>query len=814
MALRVRLSSYALLLLNLSLLSTLVYAGTAAFDLPGPRIEVRVSRNGKQLPISQVPNLQEGDRIWLHPAFPDTQSAHYLLIATFLRGSTNPPPESWFTKIESWDKHVRAEGVVVTVPKGAEQMLLFFAPETGGDFDTLRTTVRGKPGAFVRATQDLDRASLDRSRLDVYLSAVRQASDTDPSELKEKSTLSARSLNIKVDDHCFEKPEEQQMSCLMENSDQLVLDDSHSQSMVAELASGPSADLVGQLSTTPLAGGGFYSAYVGAVVDVVRLTSTLRNAQYQYIPALALPKADLLNLQLNAPPSFRKPKSVLVIGLPPVAAPQLPPLRAVDPKAVHCLQRDSLVLPAEGAPLVFSTNLAHDLVLHASSKSGISIDLPVKADAARGGFVVDTNAAKSKELDPEVSGTLRGQWGFESFEGPTYHLRTSHSAPWTIASADQSALVVGREDVLHLHSEAAACVEDVSVEDQHGKKLKVTRMVLSPDELQVEISLKDVAPGPLTMQVRQFGLAKPDEVALHTYSEAGRLDGFTLDAGDHQGLLKGSLLDEVESLEINGIHFAPAGLKRVGNEDELQMSAPGSADVGGLHSGEKQTAHVSLKDGRVLDVAATVQSPRPKLALISKNIEPDATAAASAIQVEGQDELPQNAKLSFSLKTQVPETFPRDEKIEIATEDESAHVLLSIADGTLTLQDSQTVLATLDPLKSFGPSAFGRLRFRPVDAKGEKGDWQPLATLVRLPALKELRCPSASDQQCTLQGTGLYLLDSVSADAQFQQSVPVPDGFAGSTLSVPRPTGTELYVKLRDDRTTINKVVLPVVPEN
>jgi hypothetical protein len=63
----------------------------------------------------------------------------------------------------------------------------------------------------------------------------------------------------------------------------------------------------------------------------------------------------------------------------------------------------------------------------------------VKADAARGGFVVDTNGAQDKELNREVSGTLRGQWGFESFEGPTFHLRTSHRTQWTIASADQSA---------------------------------------------------------------------------------------------------------------------------------------------------------------------------------------------------------------------------------------------------------------------------------------------------------------------------------------------------------------------------------------
>ena len=214
---------------------------------------------------------------------------------------------------------------------------------------------------------------------------------------------------------------------------------------------------------------------------------------------------------------------------------------------MHCLQRTSLVLPAEGAPLVFSTNLAHDLVLHVWSKSGESVDIPVKADAARGGFSVDTNAVKNKELDPEVSGTLRGQWGFESFEGPTFHLRTSHSALWTIASADQSALVVGRDDVLHVHSDAAACVEDVSVEDQHGRKLKATQKMVGPDELQVEVSLRDVAPGPLTLRVKQFGLAKSDEVALNTYSQAGRLDSFTIDAGDHQGLLKGSRLDRLRA---------------------------------------------------------------------------------------------------------------------------------------------------------------------------------------------------------------------------------------------------------------------------
>src|SRR4030095_9470278 len=90
--------------------TTRVRADTAAFDLSGPRIEIKVTRGNKTLPISQVPNLQPGDRIWVHPDLPEDQSARYLLVAAFLRGPTNPPPDAWFTKAETWNKKVREEG--------------------------------------------------------------------------------------------------------------------------------------------------------------------------------------------------------------------------------------------------------------------------------------------------------------------------------------------------------------------------------------------------------------------------------------------------------------------------------------------------------------------------------------------------------------------------------------------------------------------------------------------------------------------------------------------------------------------------------
>src|SRR5271169_619045 len=353
----------------LCLLAALIAAPTFAradgnnFDLLGPRIEMKVTRGGKALPISDVANLQAGDRLWLHPDFPDDQSARYLLIVVFLRGATNPPPENWFIKAETWTKRVHEEGIVVTVPEDAQQALLFLAPETGGDFTSLRNAVRGRPGVFVRASQDLNQASLDRSRLDKYLADVRAISDADPKALHEHSVLMARTLGIRLEQQCFDKPVEEQGSCLTRNSDNLVLDDGHSQSIVTALASGPNSDLVGAVSATSLAGGGFYSAYVGAVVDLARVLGNLHTASYVYIPALALPKGEQMNLRLNNPPSFRKPMSVIVIGLPAIEEARLPTLRAVNSGQILCLQKSSLVLPVQGAPLVFSSDIAHDFFL-------------------------------------------------------------------------------------------------------------------------------------------------------------------------------------------------------------------------------------------------------------------------------------------------------------------------------------------------------------------------------------------------------------------------------------------------------------------
>jgi hypothetical protein len=508
-----------------------------------------------------------------------------------------------------------------------------------------------------------------------------------------------------------------------------------------------------------------------------------------------------------------------------VEAAQLPPLRPVDSKQTFCLQKPGLVLPAEGAPLVFSTKLAHRLVLELKGKlplqqtqerrlpgtpeAGQRVELPAKADPVRGGLAIDTKLLPNADLGTDLIGTVRGQWGFQTFDGPSFRLQSAQPRVWVVPAADKSALIVGREDVLHLEADDAACVSEITVKDKKGQAVKAEWKLVKPDELELKLPLKDAAAGPMSIMLKKYGLSKADELSLLAYSEPGHLDGLVIHAGDRHSVLQGTRLDEVASLELNGMHFLPAGLARAGQKDQLRLAAQTAAGDP-LQVDEKVKAKVALKDGRVLEVQTTVGAPRPKVKLISKSVQ---GPARSAVRLATEDDLPQDGRLSFFLQAEVPQTFPRGFKIEVATEDGSSQAVLSAADGSLTFQDPHTVMAVLDPLKNFGPSVFGPLRFRPVDAGGAAGDWQPLTKLVRIPTLKEVRCPDSPDKQCTLFGTNLFLIDSVASDAQFTRSVPVPLGFASSTLSVPRPNGTLLYLKLRDDPAVINMAALPVLPE-
>ena len=829
----------------------LLPADPGRFDLTGPKIEVHVTRAGKTLPIAQVPNLLPGDKIWLHPDLPPTQSVHYLLVAAFLRGTTNPPPDNWFFEIQTWNKKVREEGVTITVPQEAQQVILFLAPETGGDFSTLRSAVRGRPGVFVRASQDLAEAGFEQARIEKYLASMQEVTPGDTKALMEHSALLARTLNLKPNDDCFKRPIDTQYTCLTQSGNQTLLDDGHGQTVVDSLTSGANSDFINQASYTGLAGAGNYSAYVGAIVDLVRITSGLHTAHYQYIPAIAFPSGESLNLRLNVPPSFNNPKSVIVIGLPAIQAAVPPPLRPSNPTQINCLLKPALVLPVEGAPLVYSTAFAHDLVLHLDTP-GAGTDIPVTPDAYQGGLILahapsrrllpesidtpedSTDATKPGEAEKThpvakpvadaatnaVTGTISGYWGFDPFKGPTLQLQETPGKDWKLAASD--ILIAGQENHLTLSSTGTACVDTITLDTATGKKVETKwKPAEKPATIDVSVSLKSIDPGSLHLAIHQYGESKPDNVAAETFSEPASLTTLELHAGDTTVDLTGTSLDQVRQLAINDLIFTPAPPSTPSNQDtasptpaplnpdtNLRLTLPPNSQAPKLRVGERLTARFTLKDGRSLTLPVTVAPPRPSVTLLSKSI---GQSNGSPIHLADQEDLPVDQQLTFSLKSVTP--FPRTGQLEITNADDTLRTTLSVANTNLVLQNPHTLLATLDPLKAFGTSAFGPLRLRPVSPDGTTGDWLPLVTLVRLPTFTDLHCPNDASLPCTVTGVSLYLVDSIATDSAFTAATVVPEGFIGTSLSLPRPAKTGFFLRLRDDPAAVNTVTLPILPQ-
>src|ERR1700729_670588 len=122
-------------LLSISIASV-ASAVPAPFDLAGPVLEVKVTRGNNTLPASEVPNLAPGDSVWIKADLPDTQSVQYLMVAAFLSGSTNPPPEKWFFACKTWTGKCGSEGLTVTVPRQRQPAGAILAPHTAWDLRT------------------------------------------------------------------------------------------------------------------------------------------------------------------------------------------------------------------------------------------------------------------------------------------------------------------------------------------------------------------------------------------------------------------------------------------------------------------------------------------------------------------------------------------------------------------------------------------------------------------------------------------------------------------------------------------------------
>ena len=129
----------------------------------------------------------------------------------------------------------------------------------------------------------------------------------------------------------------------------------------------------------------------------------------------------------------------------------------------------------------------------------------------------------------------------------------------------------------------------------------------------------------------------------------------------------------------------------------------------------------------------------------------------------------------------------------MATTDGSFSAVLGVGTGEVMLQSRKIEWSrwTLEGTRCL------RLRSASIQAYrgGRCGRLDALATLVRLPKFTGVDCPAEPDVACSLSGVDLFLVDSVSVDADFAHVTRVPDGFTEPVLRIPHPLQGRLYVK-------------------
>jgi hypothetical protein len=371
--------------------------------------------------------------------------------------------------------------------------------------------------------------------------------------------------------------------------------------------------------------------------------------------------------------------------------------------------------------------------------------------------------------------------------------------------------MAGQDSKLTLKGNGTACVERIALTPAQGAKdAKDIDLHYAPakedggkpqkDTLALDVSLKSVEPGGYSLAIKQFGDENQDRVPLTAYNADIKLDAFTIHAGDRTAVLTGKGLGSVVSLDLDGQTFTPAAGSNDTNA-HLEVKASVTPKDG-------EEAQAKLKDGRVMPVKVTVSAARPGLTLVSMNASPAQEDGTLPVVLGSKDEIPLHGTLTFVVTTK--DVFPRTQKIEVATANEGAKTTLSLEDNNLVLQDDHTAVATLDPLKAFGQSAFGPLAMRPVAADGTMGDWTRLGVLVRTPEISEVKCTTADAVTCAVNGKNLFLVQSFGAEKDFAKSADVPTGFAQGEFAVPTPAdGATLYLKLRDDPGAAAIVKLP-----
>ena len=227
------------------------------------------------------------------------------------------------------------------------------------------------------------------------------------------------------------------------------------------------------------------------------------------------------------------------------------------------------------------------------------MDLPATANAESGGFVVDARALQGTSVNGTVTGQLRGEWGFDPWNGPDFAFTNSRPQEWTFAAGETNAVTAADKISLHLQADSVVCVQGVMVDTPQGKMEKTTITRTPPRLMEVNLPMTKTSQGVYTLMVTEYGQAKPEKVPVHVYPPSAEVNALILHAGDDEAVMTGTHLQEVTTVDMSGTIFHAGTLKHTSTEDKLQLKT--STNLAGSKVFVEDatiTAHVHLKDGR------------------------------------------------------------------------------------------------------------------------------------------------------------------------------------------------------------------------
>lgn len=268
-----------------------------------------------------------------------------------------------------------------------------------------------------------------------------------------------------------------------------------------------------------------------------------------------------------------------------------------------------------------------------------------------------------------ITGTIRGYWGFDSFEGPTITIQQIDGKNWKIVNNTQ--LLAGQDNHLTLKGDGSACVQHIALASDKEKDVDVPFKPASgndaKDTLALDVSLKTVQPGGYSLTIQQYGDSDRDKVPLTAYTAGIHLDSIKIHSGDNIAVLTGESLKNVASVKIGEQTFTPTG---EGDDKTIHLHANA-----GVSPDDGSDATVKLKDGRTMTATISAEAARPGLKLLSLKATPAQKDGALPVILGAKDDIPLDGKLTFVVQTK--DVFPRTQTIEVATTDGSVRTSLS-----------------------------------------------------------------------------------------------------------------------------------------